>query len=218
MWWPNQGPLTPSLGPMVLRGPWGVRGEGSHLPAPSESGRDEPVAQGLYFVTFCLHPKKMNLEWRAPRIHCADEEARARGGQEVLEILLQDPTCGHWQSWDSHPGLGSCRGRAFGDGAWTSLGVAHSPGSGKPLQTVRATLCFPNPRPPHLSICVPISPLAACEIAADLGLCDVCRGSATWPWDAGCTRPSHWQISSAASKPSAPPGCPGEQEQPGQAS
>ena len=132
------------------------------------------MAQGLYLVTFCPHPKKMNLEWRAPRIHCADEEARARGGQEALEILLQDPTCGHWRSWDSHPGLGSCRGRAFGDGAWTLLGVAHSPGSGKPLQTVRATLCFPNHRPPHLSTRVPISTLAASEIAADMGLGRAC--------------------------------------------
>lgn len=128
------------------------------------------MAQSLHFVTFSPHPKKMNLEWKAPRIHCADEGARARGGQEALEILLQDPTCGPWWSCDSYPGLGSCRGRAFGDRAWTPLGVVRSPGSGKPLQTMRATLCFPNPRPPHLSTPIPISPRAASEIAANLGL------------------------------------------------
>ena len=62
----------------------------------------------------------------------------------------------------------------FGDRAWTPPGVAHSPGSGKPLQTVRATLCFPNPRPPYLSMPVPLSPLTASEIAADLGLGCTC--------------------------------------------
>ena len=138
-----------------------------------------------------------------------------------MEILLQDPTCGPWWSWDSYPGLGSCRGRAFGDRAWMPLGVVRSPGSGKPLQTVRATL-FPKPQASTSEHTHPYKPPGSLRDCSRPGpaahLCDVCCGSATWPWDAGCPRPSHWQISSAASKPLAPPGCPGEQEQPGQAS
>lgn len=58
----------------------------------------------------------------------------------------------------------------FGDRDWTPPGVAHSPGSGKPLQTVESNSVFPKPQASISEHACPFKPLTVSEIAADLGL------------------------------------------------